>query len=439
MKWSELGIIFVLILINGFFAASELALVSARKARLKMRADRGEVGARMALQLLDDPTKLLSSVQIGITLVGILTGVYSGAVFAEDLAVVLRKIPSIVEYADELSFGIVVVCVTYLSLIFGELAPKRLALAHAERFAVFVAIPMFWVARIAAPLVWLLQVSTEAVAKLLPITSAPQASITEDEIKSLIATGTREGVFHHREREMIEGVLRLADRSVASIMVPRADIVWLDSNEPQGALWAQARASGHSRFLLCDGDLKHLIGVVTLADLGEALRLGKLDPKQHVRKPMEVPNSISALKLLEMFRSATVHLAVVTEEYGDILGVVTPVDILQAIAGELPDEGSRERSEAVQREDGSWLMDGLLSIHEGETLLGRNDLTQGDNYHTVAGFVLWHLGRLPVAGESLVWRDLRFEVIDMDGQRIDKVLISSAKLSTTGESSSGGP
>ena len=439
MKWSELGIIFVLILINGFFAASELALVSARKARLKMRADRGEVGARMALQLLDDPTKLLSSVQIGITLVGILTGVYSGAVFAEDLAVVLRKIPAIVEYADEISFGIVVVCVTYLSLIFGELAPKRLALAHAERFAVFVAIPMFWVARIAAPLVWLLQVSTEAVAKLLPITSAPQASITEDEIKSLIATGTREGVFHHREREMIEGVLRLADRSVASIMVPRADIVWLDSNEPPDALWAQARASGHSRFLLCDGDLKHLIGVVTLADLGEALRLGKLDPKQHVRKPMEVPNSISALKLLEMFRSASVHLAVVTEEYGDILGVVTPVDILQAIAGELPDEGSRERSEAVQREDGSWLMDGLLSIHEGETLLGRNDLTQGDNYHTVAGFVLWHLGRLPVAGESLVWRDLRFEVIDMDGQRIDKVLISSVKQSTTGESSSGDP
>jgi putative hemolysin len=425
MKWSELGIIFALILVNGFFAASELALVSARKARLKMRADRGEVGARMALQLLADPTKLLSSVQIGITSVGILTGLYSGEAFAADLAVVLREVPSIAEYAHAIAFTIVVICVTYLSLIFGELTPKRLALAHAENFAVFVAVPMFWVARIAAPLVWLLQVSTEAVSKLLPITAAPQASITEDEIKSLIATGTKEGVFHRREREMIEGVLRLADRSVASIMVPRGDIIWLDNNETREALWAQARESGHSRFLLCNGDLKNLIGVVTLADLGEALRLGKLDPALHVRQPLQVPNSTSALRLLEMFRGASVHLAIVTEEYGEILGVVTPVDILQAIAGELPDQGTRERAEANQREDGSWLMDGQLSIHEAEIMLSRNDLTQGDSYHTVAGFLLWHLGRLPAAGESLVWRDLKFEVMDIDGQRIDKVLIAA--------------
>jgi putative hemolysin len=272
--------------------------------------------------------------------------------------------------------------------------------------------------------VWLLQISTEAVAKLLPIKAAPQTSVTEDEIRSLIATGTKEGVFHRREREMIEGVLRLADRSVASIMVPRSDIIWLDRNESREALWEQARQSGHSRFLLCDGELKHLIGVVTLADLGESLRVGKLDPAQHIRPPLQVPNSMSALRLLEQFRSAPVHLAVVTEEYGEILGVVTPMDILQAIAGELPVEGSSERAEATLREDGSWLVDGLLSIHEGETMLGRHDMTQGDTYHTVAGFVLWHLGRLPTPGETLVWRDLKFEIVDMDGQRIDKVMIT---------------
>jgi len=324
MSWTEFGIIFALILVNGFFAASELALVSARKARLKIRAGRGEMGAKIALQLLDDPTRFLSSVQIGITSVGVLTGIYSGEAFAADLAVTLREIPSIAEYAHGIAFAIVVVCVTYLSLIFGELAPKRLAIAHAERFAVFVAVPMFWVARIGAPLVWLLQVSTEAVAKLLPISAAPQASITEDEIRSLIATGTKEGIFHRREREMIEGVLRLAARSVASVMVPRDDIVWLDVNEPLEALWAQARASGHSRFLICEGELKDVIGVITLADLGEAMRLKMLDPAQHLRQPMHVRNSMSALRLLDQFRGASVHLAIVTEEYGAIVGVVTP-------------------------------------------------------------------------------------------------------------------
>lgn len=429
MRWSELGIIFGLILVNGFFAASELALVSARKARLKVRADRGEVGARMALQLLADPTRLLSAVQIGITLVGILTGVYSGAVFAEDLAKYLREFPGLIDYADEIAFGAVVVCVTYLSLIFGELVPKRFALAHAEGFAVFVAMPMFWVARVAAPLVWLLKVSTEAVARILPIDAAPQASITEDEIRSMIATGTKEGVFQSREREMIEGVLRLADRSVASVMVPRVDIIWLDVHEPLEALWAQARASGHSRFLVCDGELKRLMGVISLADLGEALRQGKLDRAQHLRQPLQVSNSMTALRMLDLFRGVSVHLAIVTEA-ADIVGVVTPADILHAIAGELPDEGSRERAEAIRRDDGSWLMDGLLSIHDAESALERNDLAQGDYYHTVGGFLLWHLGRLPVTGESLVWRDLKFEVVDMDGQRIDKVLVTVLRASS---------
>jgi putative hemolysin len=425
MNWTDAAIIVGLVLVNGFFAGSELALVSARKARLRARAERGRRGARVALELLANPTRLLSTVQIGITLVGILTGVYSGAVFAGDLAAVLRSIPWFAAYADEAAFAIIVMLVTYLSLILGELVPKRVALAHAETLAAAVAIPMMWVARVASPLVWLLQVSTDAVTKLLPLGIAPQASITEDEIRALIAAGAKEGVFHRREEEMIDGVLRLADRPVESVMVPRGDIIWLDASAPLQELWTEARASGHSRFLLCDGELERLIGVIRLADLGEALRLGAPDLAPYGRAPLHVPPSVSLLRLLELFRESSVHMAVVTDEYGSIEGLATHSDILKAIAGELGDLGSRERAEAVRREDGSWLMDGQLGIHEAERVLQRSDLAHGDDYYTIGGFVLWHLGRVPVAGETLTWRDLRIEVVDMDGPRIDKILIGS--------------
>jgi putative hemolysin len=282
---------------------------------------------------------------------------------------------------------------------------------------------MKWVATIGAPLVWLLQVSTETITKLLPLTAAPLASVTEDEMRALLAEGAKQGIFHRREKEMIEGVLRLPDRSVESVMIPRGDIVWLDVNDPLEKLWEEARASGHARFLLCDGSLDELLGVITLADLGEALRLGRLDRAQHVRAPLHIPESITLLRLVETFRAAPVHLAVVTDEYGGIEGLVTPADILKAIAGELADMGSRERADAVRREDGSWLMDGHLPINEAERLLERNDLAHEDDYYTLAGFILWHLGRVPRAGESLAWRDLRIEVVDMDGPRIDKVLV----------------
>ena len=423
MNWGEAGIILTLVLLNGFFAGSELALVSARKARLRARAERGHYGSRVALELLENPTRLLSSVQIGITLVGILTGVYSGAVFAADVAVIFERIPWLAPYADETAFAIVVALVTYLSLILGELVPKRIALAHAETLAAAVAVPMLWVARIAAPLVWLLQVSTEAVTKLLPLRSAPQASLLEDEVRALIATGAKEGVFHRREQEMLEGVLRLADRPVESMMVPRGDIIWLDAKSPLPEVWAEARASGHARFLLCEGELEQLIGVITLADLGEALRLNAPNVAAYARPPLHVPETVSLLRLLELFRESSVHLAIVTDEYGGIEGLATPADILKAIAGELTDLGSRERAEAIQREDGSWLIDGQLAIHEAEHALGRNDLAHGADYYTFGGFVLWHLGRVPVTGETLTWRDLVIEVVDMDGPRIDKLLV----------------
>jgi putative hemolysin len=435
MNWLQAGIIFGLILLNGIFSGAELALVSARKARLRAQAEQGQRGARAALQLLEDPTRLLSTVQIGITLVGIFTGVYSGAVFAEQLESILSRSEWLRPYAEQTAFAVIVTLVTYLSLIFGELVPKRLALAHAETLASVVAIPMIWIARIAHPLVWLLQASTEAVSKLLPVKTVADTSVTEDEVRALIAAGARQGVFLPRERQMVEGVLRLADRSVSSVMVPRGDVVWLDVRTPLVEMWNEARASGHARFLLCDGDIEQLLGVITLADLGEAVRLGGLQLDRHVRPPLHVPSSVSLLRLLDLFRESSVHLAIVTGEYGEIEGVATPIDILKAIAGELPSMGSRERAEATQRADGSWLMDGQLGIHEVERILDRNDLNRGDDYHTLAGFMLWQLGRLPLVGETLTHRDLLLEVVDMDGPRIDKILVSKRRQPVPAESS----
>jgi putative hemolysin len=420
----EAVVILGLILLNGLFASAELALVSARRSRLKGLAEQGHRGARAALVLLDDPTRLLSSTQVGITLVGILTGVYSGAAYSGELAQVLAQHELLRPYAEELSYGTIVVVMTYVSLVLGELVPKRLAMAHADSWAMVVALPMHYLAVAGAPVVWLLQRSTEALLKLVPMVNASQAAITDDDVRALAAEGMLKGGIHRHEMEMIDSVLRLADRSIDSIMVPRGDILWLDANESVTALWDEARKSGHARFLLCRGELEQLIGVLSLANLGEALRRGAIDPDIDLQPPLHVPEGISVLKLLETFRRSSVHLAVVTNEYGGIEGLVTPADILKAIAGEMPEMGSRDSAAAQQREDGSWLVDGHLPIYEAERTLGRKDLARGDNYHTMAGFVLWHLGRLPVQGEKMAWRDLSIEVVDMDGLVIDKLLVS---------------
>jgi putative hemolysin len=420
----DAAVILGLILLNGLFASAELALVSARRSRLKALAEGGHPGAKAALALLDDPTRLLSSVQVGITLVGILTGVYSGAAFSEQLSAwIIATYPSAAPYALRIAFGAIVVVMTYFSLVIGELVPKRLAMAHADRWATLVAVPMQFVARIGAPVVWLLQRSTDTLLKLLPSGGGHQTAVTDDDVRALATEGMQTGALHRHEAEMIDSVLRLADRSIEAIMVPRGDILWLDINEPVATLWDEARRSGHARFLLCRGELEQLIGVISLANLGEALRRGEIDPDVDLQPPLHVPESSSIFKLLETFRRSSVHLGVVTNEYGGIEGLVTPADILKAIAGDLPEMGSRDAAGAQQREDGSWLIDGHLPIHEAERVLGRKDLARGENYNTMAGFVLWHLGRMPVTGEKLAWRDLAIEVVDMDGLVIDKLLV----------------
>ncbi len=433
---AEVVLILLLVLLNGFFSLSEMALVSAKRARLQAAAERGSRGARTALELLEDSTAFLSAIQVGITLIGILTGVYSGATFAEQLGAELAMLGVPLQYAGEAAFACVVLVVTIVSLVFGELVPKRIALTHAEGLAIFVAPSMKWFARAMLPLVWLLRIAVDTVLKVLPVSSAPQASVTEDEVRAMITEGTQTGVFLASERRLIEGVLALADRKVESIMVPRQDVFWLDLDEPVADLWQQAKDSGHARFLVAHGSLQDLLGMITLANLSEALRRGRLDPERDIEPPLHVPVGISALQLLDQFQKSSSHLAVITDEYGGIEGVATPIDILRAIAGELPDLGSRERAEVLRREDGSWLVDGHLSIDDLQQKLGRRDmLSRGGEYHTVAGFVLARLGRIPKAGDVLSWRDLKIEVVDMDGLRIDKVLISpSAAASATAHS-----
>jgi putative hemolysin len=425
MLRGEVLVILFLILLNGFFSLSEMALVSAKRSRLLAAAEQGRAGAKSALALLEDPTSFLSSIQIGITLIGIFTGVYSGATFAEGLAGTLSGYGLPLQYAEEAAFFVVVLIVTFVSLIIGELVPKRVALTHAESLAIYVAPVMRVFAIVMAPLVWLLRTSVNAVLKILPLSSAPQAAVTEDDVRALVAEGTRAGVFLASERRLLEGVMALADRKVGSIMVPRQDVIWLDIDEPLEALWQRAKESGHARFLVAREKLDNLLGMITLADLSETLHRGRLDVEHDLEPPLHIPDSISVLQLLDQFQRSSTHLAVVTDEYGEIEGITTPIDILKAIAGELPELGSRERPEALARADGSWLIDGHLPIEELQRRMSRRDMI-GRDYQTVAGFVLARLGRIPKAGDILSWRDLKIEIVDMDGVRIDKVMISRA-------------
>jgi putative hemolysin len=422
MPTGAIAVILLSVLLNGFFALSEMALVASKRARIQAAVEQGKRGAKSALALIEDPTTLLSSIQIGITLISIFTGVYSGATLAEGLAATLTQYGVPITYTKELAFGVVVLIVTFVSLIIGELVPKRLALLHAEALAIRVAPIMRWFAIIMAPLVWLLRVSVNFVLKLLPISAAPQAAVTEDDVRALVAEGTRAGVFLASERRLVEGVLALAERKVGSVMVPRQEIVWLDIDDPIDVLWQQAKESGHARFLIAREKLDNLLGVITLADLSEAVHRGQIAEKD-ILPPLHIPDSISALQLLDQFQRSRTHLAVVTDEYGEIEGITTPIDILKAIAGELPELGSRERPEATSRADGSWLIDGHLPIEELQRRLNRRDMV-GREYHTVAGFVLARLGRIPKAGDTLTWRDLRIEIVDMDGVRIDKILLA---------------
>ncbi len=423
MLLGKLAVVLVLFVVNGFFAMSELAIVSSRRARLQQLALGGNRGAGRALKLLDDPTRFLSTVQVGITLVGVFAGAYSGTTFSEPLAEALRGVPALAAYADEIAITLVVVGVTYFSLIIGELVPKRIALNNAERIAAFAATPMTVIATVGAPIVWFLKLSTEVVLFLLRVKPKPDSTVTEEEVKSLIAEGTNAGVFQPAEREMIEGVIRMADRSVRSIMVPRPDVTWLDIDDTPENILRDIDESGHSRFPVSRREIDEVIGVVHAKDLLQQLsRTGTIDVSGCLRQPLLVDEHMSILRLLDRFKTSPVHMAIVLDEHGSFEGIVTPTDILIAIAGDLPEREGETDPDAVRRDDGSWLLNGRMPIDDVERTLAVQRMNDDDAYQTLAGFVLHRLGRIPAAGEHFAWRGWRFEVIDLDGRRIDKVL-----------------
>jgi putative hemolysin len=422
---SEILVVAALILLNGFFAMSELALVSSRPSELRRRAADGSRGARLALRLLEDPSGLLSTVQIGITLVGIIAGAYSGATLGRDLELVLLDAyPPLGDFAGEIAITLVVGAITYLSLVVGELVPKRIALQHSESIAVRVAPVMRAIAVGGGPLVHLLRWSTDTLLRLLGQRPHGARAVTEEEVRALIAEGALAGVIEPVEKEMMDRVMRLADRPAGSVMTPRPDIVWINAGAPAEAIRQTILAAPHSRFLVADGTLDDVIGVLdTRLVLDRLLSDGSFDPLAAVREAPVVHEETPVPRLLDTFRQTGAPMVVVLDEYGGVEGLVTMTDILEAIAGELPTVGHDPDAAAVRREDGSWLLDGGLAVEEVEALTGLARMGAEGDFHTLAGFVLARLAHLPSVGEHFTWNGWRFEVVDMDGRRIDRILL----------------
>jgi putative hemolysin len=420
----EIAVVLVLITLNGLFALSELAVVSSRRSRLRSLAQEGRRGANRALALASDPSRFLSTVQIGITAVGLAAGAYSGATLSADLTGILLDQGMPERAAEWLAYVGVFSAITYLSLIVGELVPKNLALRHAESIACAVAPLMTTLSRVAAPAVWLLDISTKAVFWLLRQKQQRQTTVTEEEIKMLIAEAERAGVLETGEHRMISGVLRLGDRPVRGLMTPRTEVDWLDITAGDDTIRQRVIGSTHSRLPVGEGEPDKLIGVVTTRELLAVLLSGKpLDVRTCVRKAPFIPDRTDALDALEMLRDAEVPMALIHDEYGHFQGVVTPADILEAIAGVFRSDADTAEPAAVARDDGSWLLAGWMPADEMADQLGIT-LPARREYQTVAGFVLAYLQRLPTAGEQVEVSGWRFEVVDLDGRRIDKVLAS---------------
>jgi putative hemolysin len=421
----EILILLLLVLLNGVFAMSETAIVSARKARLKARADEGDAGAAAALKLLEDPSRMFSTAQIGITLVGVVAGAYGATQIADDLAPAIPKLaPALEPWADEIAFGLVIAATTYLSLVLGELLPKRMAVAAPERIASAVAGPMTLIAGFASPAVFLLKASTEGLMKLLGLGKPSEESVTDAEIVSLVEEGRSAGVIEPEEREMIAGVLRLGDRTVRSIMTPRPEIVWLDPSRNAEENLALIRESRHSRFPVARGGVDHPLGVVQTKDLLIAARKGDgaFDLEAVMHPPLVVPETLPVLRLLETLRAAPVRMALVGDEYGVVQGMVTAADLLEAIAGDVALSPDEAIDVPVRRADGSWLIDGMTPIDELGDILGVRAIEE-EGVDTAAGLVIRLLERIPSPGEVAQRGELEFEVVDMDGLRIDKLYV----------------
>jgi len=418
----EFLILLCLILLNALFVISEIAFISARKSRLEAMAQKGDHKAQRALKLIHHPETFLSTAQIGITLIAILTGVYSGETFSQDVQPVLERIAWLKAYADSLSTGLIVVGVTFLSIILGELIPKKLGLLRAELIARHAAGPMLLVSRLMYPFVWFLSSATSLFFKLLNLRKPSDASVTEEEIKAMITEGSEQGSIEEDEKDIIERVFHLGDRNITSLMTHRTDIVWLDVRDSVETVKRKLDQVVYSTYPACLGDVDEIKGLVYVKDL---LKAAPDTPLEKLIKPaLFVPENNSAYQLLEKIRSSKIHACFVVNEYGTLEGMVTLNDIVEAIVGEVPQAGQEEYG-ILKRQDGSYLVDGLIQFYDFLSYFERADwMNEGEQeFDTLAGFVLHRLEHIPVTGEQFTWKEFSFEVVDMDGQRIDKLMV----------------
>ncbi len=426
----ELLIIIALILLNGLFALSELAVVSSRTHRLKAMAEAGNRSARKALALASNPGRFLSAVQIGITCIAIVNGVYSGEALAPGVALALQGLGISIELSAPIAISAVVALVTYFSVIIGELIPKALALQNAEKIACLVAPAMEIFATLAAPAVWLLDTSTRLFLRALGRDITTRSSVTDEEIQELIVEAERTGVIEADERSMIAGVMRLADRSVASVMTPRREVDWIDLSRGEADIRERLIATDHSRMPVGNGSLDDISGVVQTRELLSGILSGEtLEVERHVSKVPLIPESMDALEATSLLREAGVPIALIHDEYGHFVGLVTPTDILQAIAGVFGAELQKEKPHATKRQDGSWLISGSMQVDEMATIL-QIGLPPQRNYQTVAGLVLANLKHFPEVGERTEALGWRFEVVDLDGRKIDTILATPKNVAT---------
>jgi putative hemolysin len=430
--WLELAIVVGLILLNGFFAMAELAIVSSRRIRLQQMAEAGDKGAGRALALAESPGRFLSGVQVGITLIGILSGAYGGSTLGARLGSVLNEYPVFAPRGEEVAFILVVIAITALSVVVGELVPKRIALLQPERIAAVVAGPLQLLVLIARPLVWLLETSTALLLRLLRIPETKTDSVTEEEVRIAIAEGTEAGVIDEVEEKMIHGVLALADSSVASVMVPRPDVYWIDLADKQETIEREIADCPYSRIVVArDGDLGRPLGVVQKKDLVGDLISGRgIRVEERLIQPAFVPETMPVLRLLETFKISPVHIAFIVDEYGDFLGIATLNDVLEGIAGDLGDEHEQPSENVVRRPDGSWLVDGRAPASDLIEKLKLRD-SEGE-FHTAAGFALERLAHIPVECETFEIPGWRVEILDMDGKRIDKLLFTPVPQTADG-------
>lgn len=427
----DILIILGLILVNGIFAMSEIAIVSSKRIRLQKLAENGSSGAQAALDLSDSPSRFLSTIQVGITLIGIFNGAFGEASLVAQLTPEVATLPVVGEYAREISLAIVVVGITFASLILGELVPKRIAMQHPEAVASLIAAPMQWLSRLMGPFVKILTVSTEFILRLLGLHHKKDDAVTEEEIAGLLREGTNAGLFEKTEHDIVSRALRLDDQRVAALMTPRMDVHYIDLEDPIEINLAKIADSSYNRFPVCKGDLSHVIGIVHAGSLFEQTIRGQsintIDIAAATKPPLFVPETISAMQLLETLKVNRAELALVIDEYGEIEGIVTLSDVLGALVGDVSVIDQDHEADAIQRDDGSWLLDGGITFDRFRELLGtdvRFPEEASGSYHTLAGFVMTWLGHIPKMSEYFEWEGYRIEVVDMDRNRIDRLLVS---------------